>query len=126
MSGKDSRQPPHFWGKRGGDIWRPPQPRIEFAPSTPDLRRAVQERFGTLVRADAHAADMPTFWAEASEAVALLSFLKDQAPRRFRRLEDLTAIDERERRHLVHVRDAADRAQRGERPRLQPTPAFRA
>jgi NADH-quinone oxidoreductase subunit B/C/D len=40
---------------------------------------------------------MPTFWAEASEAVALLSFLKDQAPRRFRRLEDLTAIDERER-----------------------------
>ena len=40
-----SRQHPRFWGKRGGEIWRPPQPRVEFAPSTPDLRRALSERF---------------------------------------------------------------------------------
>ncbi|NJC88548.1 MAG: NADH-quinone oxidoreductase subunit B/C/D [Desulfuromonas sp.] len=93
-----SQQHPHFWGKRGGEIWRPPQPRVEFAASTPDLQRAVHERFGGRVRVD-EAVDMPTFRAEPGDAVNLLRFLKEQAPRRFRRLEDLTAIDERERQH---------------------------
>jgi NADH-quinone oxidoreductase subunit B/C/D len=93
-----SQQHPHFWGKRGGEIWRPPQTRLDFSPSTPDLRRAVAERFGGQVREDSQANDMPTFWAEAGNAPALLRFLKDQAPQRFRRLEDLSAIDERQRR----------------------------
>jgi len=94
-----SQQHPRFWGKRGSEIWRPEQPRLDFAPATPDLRRAVFERFGARVREDARAADMPTFWADTETAPSLLHFLKDQAPRRFRRLEDLTAIDERARRH---------------------------
>ncbi|MHB8707909.1 MAG: NADH-quinone oxidoreductase subunit B/C/D [Desulfuromonadales bacterium] len=94
-----SRQHPHFWGRRGGEMWRPPQPRVEFVPSTPDLRRALHERFSGRVREDADAADMPTFWAEATEAPTLLRFLKEAAPHRFRRLEDLTVVDERERQH---------------------------
>ncbi len=49
-------------------------------------------------------ADMPTFRTEAQDAPDLLRFLKEQAPRRFRRLEDLTAIDERQRRHASRAR----------------------
>jgi NADH-quinone oxidoreductase subunit B/C/D len=92
-----SRQHPHFWGRRCVDMWRPPQPRLEFVPSTADLRRALHERFGERVREDADAADMPTFRTAPSDALALLHFLKEGAPRRFRRLEDLTVVDERER-----------------------------
>ena len=92
-----SQQHPHFYGRRGGDIWRPPQPAIEFPPATTDLRRAVHERFDGKVTDDG-AVDMPTFRAEPDDALELLRFLKEKAPQRFRRLEDLTAIDERERR----------------------------
>jgi NADH-quinone oxidoreductase subunit B/C/D len=92
-----SQQHPRFWGKRGLDIWRPTQPRITFPASTPDLRRAIHERFGERVREDSSAADMPTFWVDPAQATGLLTFLKEKAPHRYRRLEDLTAIDERER-----------------------------
>ena len=93
-----AQQHPRFPGRRDSEIWRPAQPRVEFPPSTPDLRRAIHERFGDRVRDDA-AVDMPTFRTEPAAAQELLHFLKEKAPRRFRRLEDLTAIDERERRH---------------------------
>jgi len=92
-----SQQPAQFWGRRGAEMWRPAQPRVEFVASTPDLRRTLHERFGDKVREDAAGVDMPTFWAEANDAPELLRFLKEQAPRRYRRLEDLTAIDERHR-----------------------------
>lgn len=88
---------PHFRGERN-ELWCPPQPRIEFPAGTPDLRRAVSGRFGERVREDGAAADMPTFVAAPGDAPELLRFLKEEAPQRFRRLEDLTAIDERTRR----------------------------
>jgi len=93
-----SQQHPAFYARRGADIWRPPQPRVEFPPSTSDLRRVVHERFNGRVRDD-DAADMPTFQTDPGNAVELLSFLKEKTPQRFRRLEDLTAIDERRRQH---------------------------
>ena len=40
---------------------------------------------------------MPTFWTDTQIATSLLGFLKDKAPTKYRRLEDLTAIDERAR-----------------------------
>ncbi|MEJ2198388.1 MAG: NADH-quinone oxidoreductase subunit C [Desulfuromonadales bacterium] len=40
---------------------------------------------------------MPTFWTDVETATDLLGFLKEQAPTQYRRLEDLTAIDERAR-----------------------------
>jgi NADH-quinone oxidoreductase subunit B/C/D len=94
-----SVSPPHFWQSRSEIMWRPPQPRVEFAASTPDLRLALHERFGTRVWEDEAAADMPTFVTTPAETPELLHFLKQAAPKPFRRLEDLTAIDERARKN---------------------------
>ncbi|WP_027716665.1 NADH-quinone oxidoreductase subunit B/C/D [Desulfuromonas sp. TF] len=95
-----SLQPPRLWQSRSEVMWRPPQPKVEFPSSTPDLRQSVRERFGERVR-EVESADMPTFTADAAEAPELLRFLKTEAPKKFRRLEDLTAIDERRRKHPV-------------------------
>jgi NADH-quinone oxidoreductase subunit B/C/D len=93
-----SAKPPDFWGNRAAQIWRPPQARVEFVTSTADLRKALHDHFGERVREDAKSADMPTFWTDTETAPELLRFIREQAPQRFRRLEDLTAIDERARR----------------------------
>jgi NADH-quinone oxidoreductase subunit B/C/D len=93
-----SLQPPALWESRSDIMWRPPQPKVEFPITTSDVRRAVYERFGDRVR-EVDAADMPTFSTSAEDAPELLRFLKVQSPMRFRRLEDLTAIDERRRRN---------------------------
>ena len=93
-----SAQHPRFEGRRNEAMWRPPQPRLDFVASTPDLRRAVHRRFGEKVRFEEGAADMPTLVAEPGDAPALLRFLKAEAPKPFARLEDLTAVDESERR----------------------------
>ena len=92
-----SQQPPQFWGRRDDAMWRPPQPRVEFSAQTASLQHRLHERFGDQVREDPDGADMPTFWTEAEHVGELLEFLKTKAPQRFRRLEDLTAIDERAR-----------------------------
>ncbi|PLX84337.1 MAG: NADH-quinone oxidoreductase subunit B/C/D, partial [Desulfuromonas sp.] len=92
-----SQQHPDFWGRHATNMWRPQQPRVEFVPSTDELRKSLHDRFGDRVREDRAGADMPTFWTEAEHVTELLGFLKGQAPKRYRRLEDLTAIDERNR-----------------------------
>jgi NADH-quinone oxidoreductase subunit B/C/D len=92
-----SAQSPDFRGGRSAGMWRPEQPRVEFVASAQDLRKTLHEHFGERVREDARGADMPTFWTDTETAPALLSFLKERAPKRYRRLEDLTAIDERAR-----------------------------
>ncbi len=92
-----SQQEPRFWGSRSDTMWRPAQPRVEFVPSTTDLRRALHERFGDRVRDDEQGVDMPTFQVGPEHVTDVLDFLKNEAPKRFRRLEDLTAVDERER-----------------------------
>ncbi len=92
-----SQQDPHFWGQRGKEMWRPAQPRVSFSVQTPGLRKSLHEHFGERVREDQFGADMLTLWAEPEDAPRLLDFLKNKAPLRYQRLEDLTAIDERER-----------------------------
>jgi NADH-quinone oxidoreductase subunit B/C/D len=89
---------PKFWESRSEIMWLPPQPRVEFVTSTSDLRQAVSARFGDRVREDGVAADMPTFVVDAKDAPEFLRFLKVEAPKPFRRLEDLSAVDERVRR----------------------------
>jgi len=93
-----SLQHPNFWQSRSDVMWRPPQPRVEFPASTGDLQHALALRFGAGVTEDPQGRDMPTLVTDAATAPQLLRFLKEEAPQRFRRLEDLTAVDESARR----------------------------
>jgi NADH-quinone oxidoreductase subunit B/C/D len=88
-----SMEQPKFWQSRSKEMWRPPQPKIEFSASTVNLRQELTSRFGERVREE-DAADMPTLVTAAEDAPELLRFLKQEAPVRYRRLEDLTAVDE--------------------------------
>jgi len=99
-----SAQHPDFYGQRSGLIWTPPQPRVEFPQGNDALQRAVVERFGAAVEIDATAADMPGLIVrEAARTPEVLRFLKQEGPQRFRRLEDITAVDESRRaRHPGH------------------------
>lgn len=90
-----SQLSPEFFGTRAGNIWRKPQPKVSFNDSTIELRRAVQEKFGEQVSYDEQAADMPTLQVATEQLPELLKFLKEDSPSRFRRLEDVTAVDER-------------------------------
>ncbi|MBW2452033.1 MAG: NADH-quinone oxidoreductase subunit NuoB, partial [Deltaproteobacteria bacterium] len=84
------QQHPHFWGERSPEIWRPSQPRVEFVASTSDLQRVLVERFGDRVQEDSDGVDMPTFWTSPEDIESVLRFFKEEAPKPFRRLEDLT------------------------------------
>ena len=94
-----SVQQPNFWQSRSEQMWRPDQPQIEFPASTGGLQHALAQRFGASVKEDPQGRDMPTLITDASTAPQLLKFLKEEAPQRFRRLEDLTAVDESARRN---------------------------
>ncbi len=89
-----SLQPPDFWGARSAEMWRPPQPRVEFPAASGDLQGALIDRFGAAMTFHPDGKDMPTLVTDAATAPALLKFLKEEAPKPFRRLEDLTAVDE--------------------------------
>jgi len=92
-----SMQHPDFRESRSDGMWRPSQPRVEFPVSTVDLRQALRERFDDRVKEDEVAHDMPTLVTGAQHLPELLRFLKSETSRKYRRLEDLTAVDERAR-----------------------------
>jgi NADH-quinone oxidoreductase subunit B/C/D len=89
-----SMQHPVFWQNRSGDMWRPQQPKITFPAGTESLEQRLAERFAGQVQSDPAAADMPTFTVAAEHVPELLRYLKNEAPGKYRRLEDLTAVDE--------------------------------
>ncbi len=93
-----SMQHPSFWQQRNDGIWRPGQPQVTFPAGSSDLQGQLLERFGDRVQIDAQAKDMPTLQVTAADAPELLRYLKLEAPQPYRRLEDLTAIDESARR----------------------------
>jgi NADH-quinone oxidoreductase subunit B/C/D len=91
--------PPHFPDSRSDLMWTPPARRIVLNVTENDLSHAVTERFGEAVRPEPHPADMTTFQVEAGRVKEVLRYLKHEASPRFRRLEDLTAVDESARRN---------------------------
>ncbi len=93
-----AQQPPEFANSRTYFPWRPPQPKQLFPDNTEQLYREVQERFAGQVIHDPLAADMPTLVAPPERLRDLLYFLKHESSQKYRRLEDLTAVDERSRR----------------------------
>ena len=91
--------PPHFWESRSDLMWTPPPRRIELSAPEQTLARDLAGRFGEDVRAAAATSDMPTFTVAPARVKEVLQYLKQEAQPKFRRLEDLTAVDESTRRH---------------------------
>jgi NADH-quinone oxidoreductase subunit B/C/D len=93
-----SNEPPTFHDSRDNGMWVPPAARITFSDRQISLAAQIRDRFGEDVEAAEASADMPTYAISADLFKSLLGFLKNESAPRFRRLEDLTAIDESARR----------------------------
>ncbi len=90
--------PPDFLDSRSDLMWTLPAARVTLTGDEQDLQAALQAKFGDAVQPLAPTADMPTLQVAAESAPAVLRYLKNEARPRFRRLEDLTAVDESARR----------------------------
>lgn len=93
--------PPFFAESRADGMWTPPAPRLELTANQNAVAESLAREFGEVARLlpqEHGAVDMPTYEVPAQRVPDVLAFLKAQAPTRFKRLEDLTAIDESARR----------------------------
>jgi NADH dehydrogenase I D subunit len=91
--------PPRFWESRSDLMWTPPPRRIEIREQDKGLAASLKERFGERVRRTPHTSDMLTFHVDEACVKDVLRFLKTESKPRFRRLDDLTAVDESARRN---------------------------
>lgn len=97
--------PPHFADSRSDGMWTPPPAERKATESDRQLADRLHRRFGDAVRAISPTSDMATFDVLPSAIREVLAYLKNDATPRFRRLDDLTAIDESARRHREPDRD---------------------
>ena len=93
-----SAVPPRFFESRPDLMWSPPPARIEISDKDQNLAEILQARFGDAIHQLPKTSDMLTFQIKEDGVKEILRFLKTEALPRFRRLEDLTAIDESARR----------------------------
>jgi len=94
-----SSLPPDFWSSRSDLMWTPPARRIELGRIERDLAHWLETHFAGAVRTVHPTADMPTFEVDPGPLPEVLRSLKHKTTPRFQRLEDLTAVDESQRRH---------------------------
>ncbi len=95
--------PPAFFDSRSTLMWTPPAPCITLTAEQQRLTAEMRARFGDALRPAPRSSDIPTFEIPAGRLKEVLRYLKTEAHPRFRRLDDLTAVDESARR-----RPAAD------------------
>jgi len=95
--------PPAFFDSRCDLMWTPPAATITLTEAQQDLAADLRARFGEALRPAPRSSDIPTFEIPADRLKEVLRYLKTEARQRFRRLDDLTAVDESARR-----RPAAD------------------
>ena len=86
--------PPWFWESRAEVMWTPPPARIELSERDKSLAQVLAEKFGDAVQPGAETSDMLTITVAETRLKEVLRFLKTEASPKFRRLEDLTAIDD--------------------------------
>ncbi len=94
----DSVVPPHFFESRSDLMWTPPAARITLSETDRGVVEALKRRFSEDVTASEAVSDMPTVTVAERRLAEVLRFLKTEAAPRYRRLEDLTAVDESARR----------------------------
>ena len=97
--------PPYFSDSRSDGMWTPPAAKVELTDAEQTVARALQERFGDDVKPAESTSDMLTVHAAPSRVKDVLAFLKNEASPKFKRLEDLTAIDESARRDCGQYSD---------------------
>jgi NADH dehydrogenase I D subunit len=90
--------PPAFWESRSDLMWTPPARHLELTEQDRSLAKTLTDRFGPAVVPAPQTSDMVTFTVDQVRLKEVLQFLKTEAQPRFRRLEDLTAMDESARR----------------------------
>jgi len=90
--------PPLFAESRSDLMWTPPAAQRPLSSSDQALARELAARFGAAVESIQPSSDMAAFRVEPQALKEVLAFLKNRCEPRFRRLEDLTAIDETARR----------------------------
>jgi len=107
MTGSDIRGssvvPPEFFESRSDLMWTPPAASVVLTGEQNRLTRVLLSRFGAAVSPQEPVSDMPTYRVDQTAAHDVLAYLKNRAAPSFRRMEDLTVIDESARR------DPADR-----------------
>ena len=90
--------PPELEESRSDLMWTPPPFQIELSEEEKGLAETLVARFGAAVQFVQKTSDMQTFQVTQERLKDVLRFLKTESAPRFRRLEDLTAIDESARR----------------------------
>ena len=90
--------PPAFFDSRSSLMWTPPAPCITLTAEQQSLTAEMRARFGGALRPAPRSSDIPTFEIPAGRLKEVLRYLKTEAHPRFRRLDDLTAVDESARR----------------------------
>ncbi len=90
--------PPRFWDSRSDLMWTPPPQSIELREQDKSLAQILKEKFGEVLQQTSETSDMLTFHVVETRVKEVLRFLKMEAAPRYLRLDDLTAIDESERR----------------------------
>ncbi len=91
--------PPDFSRSRSDGMWTPPAARIDLNDCQQDFVGRLQNLFGPSVELIKATSDYPTFQVAPAKIKSVLGYLKNQSEPRFRRLDDLTAVDESARRH---------------------------
>jgi NADH-quinone oxidoreductase subunit B/C/D len=99
--------PPAFVDSRADGMWLPPARHIELGENDQGLARVMEDRFGQAVRQTQKTSDMLTFNVDQSHVTDVLRFLKNESAPKFKRLDDLTAIDESARRDSGQYSDYA-------------------
>lgn len=99
--------PPKFWDTRSDLMWTPAPHRIKISEQDKSLGQVLKERFGNAVQQASPTSDMLTFHVSENRLKEVLTFLKTEATPWYLRLDDLTAIDESERRGLQRYAEYA-------------------
>lgn len=89
---------PDFTGNRTSLMWTPPAARITLTEGEDALARHLSQEFGEAATLSTPSSDMPTYHVAPGAIAKVLAHLKDRAPQKFKRLEDLTAVDESARK----------------------------
>jgi NADH-quinone oxidoreductase subunit B/C/D len=97
--------PPGFQESRSDLMWAPPPSQIKLSETDRSLADTLLDRFDGALEPVPNTTDMQTFQVAQERLKEILRFLKTESSPTFRRLEDLTAIDESARRQSQNYPD---------------------